>query len=149
MEEYDFAVIDWANAGFLILIRARVTPAFRNYTLIMLLANAFNFNKSEHVIKLEAGVALSAILQIQSLWLLNESKELKDSKNAKKQAEVSANIQKIIMRILSNKKPLLCTSAQAVFAVLNGGDAEIKEIKDFKDEAFALLLNDLKKTKSI
>jgi len=61
--EYDFCVTDWSNAGFLFLIRAyKENPAFLE-NAITFIAQAFNFDKSEHVIKFEAGAALSAILK--------------------------------------------------------------------------------------
>ncbi len=139
-ENYDLYVTDSANAAFaafLLLIKAcKENPELFQYAYDPF-QHAFNIDKSEHVIKFEAGVALSAIFKIM---LLTGSKELKEK-----------DIEEILSKV-KGKEPELCASAKAVLTVLKGGDAEIskEEFKDneFKDEAFALLLKDLKKLKA-
>ncbi len=134
--EYEFYIIDWANAGFLFLIRARKAPTLlKNATEH--LAQAFSFDKSKHVIKFEAGIAHAAILKRDYFTFLTKSLELKekDSQLAKMLMEESADTNKDVEEILSNvkeKEPALCASAKAVLTALEGDDAEIKEIKDFK-----------------
>jgi len=142
--DFDACVVDWANASFLWVTQRDIRAGIS-------LEQVFMFDKSDNIIKYEAGVAHAAHLKIVSLitdtarerWVprcTDEEWERRKFADAKKINELLSKVKE--------KEPELCASAKAVLTEIENGDAEIKEIKDFKDEAFAFLLNDLKEYKN-
>jgi|GEM_PF-785282 len=142
--DFDACVVDWANAGFLWVIQ-------REAGANMALEKVFSFNNSENKIKYEAGVALAAVLKIFSLLeAINRERWVSgwtDDEWKRKKFDAENKINEILTKI-KEKEPTLSASAKAVLTEIENGEAEIWEIKDFKDEAFAFLLRDLKKNKT-
>lgn len=124
--DYEASDIDFANAGFLFYVKAQKENW---YYLIKSLLYLLKAKKSQHAITYEAKMMHIAFNKLYF------------------GADISDNL-----NYIESKKEILGNYARNVFIMLKGGDAEINKKnfwkKEFKDEAFSILLEDIKKWRS-